>query len=64
MIHSFLLVGQSNMGGRGFADRYAKGHNVDVNLIGCADGGNFKVYFKNKYGVWVHPMTEIPVEAK
>lgn len=24
-----------------------------------ADAGNFKVYFKNKYGVWVHPMTEI-----
>lgn len=24
-----------------------------------SDGGNFKVYFRNKYGVWVHPMTEI-----
>jgi len=24
-----------------------------------ADAGNFKVYFRNKYGVWVHPMTEI-----
>ena len=23
------------------------------------DGANFKVYFRNKYGVWVHPMTEI-----
>lgn len=24
-----------------------------------SDAANFKVYFKNKYGVWVHPMTEI-----
>lgn len=24
-----------------------------------SDAGNFKVYFRNKYGVWVHPMTEI-----
>lgn len=24
-----------------------------------ADAGNFKVYFENRYGVWVHPMTEI-----
>ena len=24
-----------------------------------SDAGNFKVYFKNKYGVWVHPMTKI-----
>ena len=24
-----------------------------------SDAGNFKVYFKNKYGVWVHRMTEI-----
>ena len=24
-----------------------------------SDAGNFRVYFKNKYGVWVHPMTEI-----
>ncbi len=23
------------------------------------DGKNFRVYFKNKYGVWVHPMTKI-----
>lgn len=82
MMHSFLLIGQSNMGGRGFAnevepiknnklfvlrngrwrakyvpvnpdrvtsginlaesfaDRYANDHNVDVGLIGCADGGS------------------------
>ena len=82
MMHSFLLIGQSNMGGRGFvnevepinndklyvlrngrwrakyvpvnpdrvtsginlaesfADRYANEHNVDVGLIGCADGGS------------------------
>ena len=24
-----------------------------------SDAENFKVYFKNKYGVWVHPMTKI-----
>ena len=24
-----------------------------------SDAANFRVYFKNKYGVWVHPMTEI-----
>ena len=24
-----------------------------------SDGKNFKVYFRNKYGVWVHPMTKI-----
>ena len=24
-----------------------------------SDARNFKVYFKNKYGVWVHPMTEL-----
>ena len=81
MIHSFLLIGQSNMAGRGelteapaidtthikvlrngrwqkmyrpvnadqpsagfclaesFAERYAAKYNVDVGLIGCADGG-------------------------
>ena len=37
----------------------------DEKASGCitrpltAEGENFKVYFKNKYGVWVHPMTKI-----
>ncbi len=81
MIHSFLLIGQSNMAGRGvigsvpaienprlyvarnarwqpmfvpvnpdrpfsgvslaesFADAYSRGHDADVGLIPCADGG-------------------------
>ena len=40
MIHSFLLIGQSNAGGRGFAQRYAQEKGVEVGIIPCADGGS------------------------